>query len=169
MKLQYFLILIASVVFLFGDNFANGIHDAFSFLFWANIFFLLPIVFLWIIIQFAAIASLSFSFIGVVLAPIISAFGWWILLVFGVNTWLCWYIKDNLGSAENIFAIPVATQIAIVVYFGLVFLLPKLKKQQTTGFKYESYTNTQKPDQASNDVIIDAEIIEKQELVEHKK
>jgi hypothetical protein len=166
MNFRYFLLFIASLIFLFSSSFAAGIENAFGFLFWINFIILLPVIFIWTLLQFVAFSSLIGSPAGVLIAPLISLIGWWLLLIYGVNAMLCWFISANVEGAASFLALPIYTQIAIAIFIALAIFSPKLKKFKTMN---QDQKNAQEPKNMGEEVIIDAEIIERSELLEHQK
>jgi len=165
MNFQYFLLLVSAIVFLFSSSFASGVENAFGFLFWVNLIILLPIIFIWTILQFVALGSLFSSPAGMVIAPLISFVGWWLLAVYGINTLLCFFIGNNVEGATSFLALPIYTQIAIVLFITIAILSPKLKRQKQAEFTY-THSHTK---QQNDEVIIDAEIVEHTVPLEHKK
>jgi hypothetical protein len=166
MNFRYFLLFIAYLIFLFSGNFATGIENAFGFLFWINLIILLPVIFIWTLLQFVAFGSLFSSPAGVLIAPLISLIGWWLLLIYGVNAMLCWFISANVEGAASFLALPMYTQIAIAIFIALAIFSPKLKKFKTMGAGFKA---RQEPKSANEEVIIDAEIIEHNEQIEHRQ
>ena len=142
----------ALIVFFASGSFAQGMENAFGFLFWYHLIVLVPIFLIWFFLQAFGV-SLAFSpmLAGFATGWLLALGGWLLLAYFGINAVLCFYISNHIENAGNILALPPLTTGAIAIYILIAIFAPKLKK---------SFTKYQKKGSESGEVIIDGSYTE---------